>query len=73
MHRMASPVRNHISQNLLPQKSEIANQVQYLVTHELVSKAQWRILHTIFSKHNAVVPRRASDQAHIAQCLLILA
>ncbi len=54
-------------------QSQIADQVEHFMADEFVVKAKRAILHRAAAKNNRVLFRRAANQAHVPQHLLIFA
>ena len=48
MHRVSGAVGHHLTQHLLPQQRQVADQVEHLVPNELIMKAQRVRLLTYF-------------------------
>src|SRR6202012_4928570 len=71
MHGVSGTLGNNTSLNPASGKREVTNQIEYLVTNELIGKTQWPILHGFAGKNNGGRVRNTANQAHIAQLGLI--
>src|SRR5215472_14105531 len=69
---MTGAVGNNFAQQLFSEQSQIADQIQHFVAHELVGEAQGGVFQAVPGQHNAIVARGAANQTHIAHGLLIL-
>ena len=65
---MPAALRANASQQSHSQQSEIANDVQNLVTHEFIAESQSRFIqHAVLGQDNRIVERAAADQIRPAQ------
>src|SRR5579884_1172847 len=71
MHGMSGTLGDNAAQNLASGKRQISDEVQDLMTDELVFKAQRPIHDTLAGKNDRARFRNTADEAHVAQHLLI--
>ena len=68
MHDVTAALRNYLAQNRHTQQRQIANDVQNLVAHKLVRKAQAGFIqHAVLRQHDGVVKRTALNQIRSTQ------
>ena len=68
---MSRAHRHHVAFQPPPRQRQVADQVQHLVPHILVGKAQWAILRPVRAQDDRVFRAGAANQAHVAQLLLV--
>ena len=73
VHGVSSPLSHDPPQDAMADQGQITDQVEHFMADELVVKAKRSILHRAPAKNNRVLFRRAADQTHVAQHLLIFA
>src|SRR5579872_4694016 len=64
---MSGAICDYLAQDVMPEQSQVADEIENLVAHEFVGKAQRTIPDAGIGKHNRIFFRRAADQPHVAQ------
>src|ERR1017187_5698205 len=72
VHGVARALGDDVALDAPAGERKVADQIEYLVAHELVGKAQRPVLHALRGEDNRARVRDAADQAHVAQLGLIL-
>ncbi len=72
VHSVPGAVGLDVAENPLAKQRQVAYQVQHLVADELVSEAQRGVVNAIAGKHDTVLPRSATDEAHVEHLTLLM-
>src|ERR1700684_533150 len=73
VHGVSGAVGDNVAENLPAEQGQIADEVENLVAHKFVFKAQGRVLDALAGQDDAIVTRSSADQSHIAELLLVFA
>ena len=71
MHGMSGALCNYESLNATACESEVADQIEHLVTDVFVAETQRPVLRTIWPQHDRVLLVCSANQTHVAQFLFV--
>src|SRR5271157_1783164 len=72
VHGVPGAIGFDVAQNALAEQRQVPDQVEHLVAHEFVRVTQRRIVDSIAREHDTVLPRGATDEAHVQHVALLV-